>query len=116
MIFITYGNSHPQITYLDEYYLTNAEIDVLTTWGSDMAQNIQSGTMVVELGSGSVFIYWRRHNFETIKLILIQQSPESEDSLRGIGSCWQRNRLLRIGFIAEGAGTYPGCCPPVSKC
>jgi hypothetical protein len=40
---------------LDEYYLTNAEIDVLTTWGSEMAKNIQSGTMVVELGSGSVF-------------------------------------------------------------
>jgi L-histidine Nalpha-methyltransferase / hercynylcysteine S-oxide synthase len=40
---------------LDEYYLTNAEIDVLTTWGKEMAQNIQSGTMVVELGSGFVF-------------------------------------------------------------
>jgi hypothetical protein len=44
----------PQITYLDEYYLTNAEIDVLTKWGTEIAQNIQSGSMVVELGSGSV--------------------------------------------------------------
>lgn len=64
MNFITYGNSHPQITYLDEYYLTNAEIDVLTTWGSEMARNIQSGTMVVELGSGSVLIDWKYHSFE----------------------------------------------------
>lgn len=43
-----------QITYLDEYYLTNAEIDVLKRSATEIAQNIQSGSMVIELGSGSV--------------------------------------------------------------
>ena len=43
-----------QITYLDEYYLTNAEIDVLTKHAAAIAENIQSESMVIELGSGSV--------------------------------------------------------------
>jgi len=43
-----------QITYLDEYYLTNAEIDVLTRSANEIAQNIQSESMVIELGSGFV--------------------------------------------------------------
>ena len=40
------------ITYLDEYYLTNAEIDVLKSYGEQIAQRIQPGSLVVELGSG----------------------------------------------------------------
>ena len=40
------------ITYLDEYYLTNAEIEVLTRHADDIASHIQSGSQVVELGSG----------------------------------------------------------------
>lgn len=50
---------HPsQITYLEEYYLTNAEIDVLTRSASEIAQNIQSESMVIELGSGCVQAYF----------------------------------------------------------
>jgi uncharacterized SAM-dependent methyltransferase len=41
-----------KITYLDEYYLTNAEIDVLTNHADKIAQRIQPGGIVVELGSG----------------------------------------------------------------
>lgn len=40
------------ITYLDEYYLTNAEIEVLTKNALEMAQFIRPGSMLVELGSG----------------------------------------------------------------
>ena len=40
------------ITYLDEYYLTNAEIDVLQAEAQEIAKTIPSGSMVVELGSG----------------------------------------------------------------
>ena len=40
------------ITYLDEYYLTNAEIEVLTTHAAEFAKSISEGSMVVELGSG----------------------------------------------------------------
>jgi uncharacterized SAM-dependent methyltransferase len=45
-----------QITYLEEYYLTNAEIDVLQTSSDSIAKAIPTGSMVVELGSGSVTI------------------------------------------------------------
>jgi L-histidine Nalpha-methyltransferase / hercynylcysteine S-oxide synthase len=41
-----------QITYLDEYYLTGAEIEVLETYASRIAERVPSGSIVVELGSG----------------------------------------------------------------
>ena len=40
------------ITYLEEYYLTNAEIEVLTNHADEIARNICAGSLVVELGSG----------------------------------------------------------------
>ena len=40
------------ITYLDEYYLTNAEIEVLTNHADEMTKHIRAGSLVVELGSG----------------------------------------------------------------
>ena len=41
-----------KITYLEEYYLTNAEIEVLTTYARQIAQRIPDGSMLIELGSG----------------------------------------------------------------
>jgi uncharacterized SAM-dependent methyltransferase len=35
--------------------LTNAEIDVLNQYAGQIARNIQGGSMIVELGSGSVW-------------------------------------------------------------
>ncbi|RFU28267.1 hypothetical protein B7463_g8076, partial [Scytalidium lignicola] len=43
-----------KITYLEEYYLTNAEINVLQTFASSIATAIPSGSMVIELGSGNL--------------------------------------------------------------
>ena len=43
-----------QITYLDEYYLTGQEIEVLTKYAQRMAERIPSNAMLVELGSGYV--------------------------------------------------------------
>ncbi len=43
-----------QITYLEEYYLTNDEIEVLKSSATDIVKNIPSGVMIIELGSGSV--------------------------------------------------------------
>lgn len=40
------------ITYLEEYYPTNAEIEILTNHANVIASRIPAGTMVVELGSG----------------------------------------------------------------
>lgn len=50
-----------QITYLQEYYLTNAEINVLERSAHSIAKAIPSGSMVIELGSGLVlvnYIFW----------------------------------------------------------
>lgn len=40
------------ITYLEEYYLTNAEIEVLTMHAAEITKSIHEGSMIVELGSG----------------------------------------------------------------
>ncbi|KAF9977950.1 hypothetical protein BGZ73_004390 [Actinomortierella ambigua] len=43
-----------EITYLDEYYLTNEEIDVLTKDVDRMIEHIPDNSVVVELGAGSL--------------------------------------------------------------
>ncbi|KIY03944.1 uncharacterized protein Z520_00636 [Fonsecaea multimorphosa CBS 102226] len=43
-----------EITYLDEYYLTNAEIDTLTRHASKIVEQIPPGARLVELGSGNL--------------------------------------------------------------
>lgn len=41
-----------QITYLEEYYLTNAEIEVLESFANNIVERIVEGTRLVEFGSG----------------------------------------------------------------
>jgi uncharacterized SAM-dependent methyltransferase len=43
-----------KITYLDEYYLTNTEIEVLTNHAKRIVERIPENAQLVELGSGSV--------------------------------------------------------------
>ena len=40
------------ITYLEDYYLTNAELEVLITHANNLAKFVSAGSTVVELGSG----------------------------------------------------------------
>lgn len=44
-----------QITYLPEYYLTNAEIDILKNKCHELLPHIPDGSAVIELGAGYVF-------------------------------------------------------------
>lgn len=41
-----------EITYLEEYYLTNTEIGILEEYADRIAERIVDGSVVVELGSG----------------------------------------------------------------
>ena len=41
-----------KITYLEEYYLTNAEIGILENYSDQIAERIEPDSYVVELGSG----------------------------------------------------------------
>ena len=43
-----------KITYLEEYYPTNAEIEVLETHSRRLAEKIPSNAQLLELGSGCV--------------------------------------------------------------
>ena len=41
-----------EITYLEEYYLTNAEIETLTIHAEAIVRLIEPGSQLIELGSG----------------------------------------------------------------
>jgi uncharacterized SAM-dependent methyltransferase len=41
-----------KITYLEEYYLTNTEIEVLERYAGNIAQKIKPNSIILELGSG----------------------------------------------------------------
>lgn len=41
-----------KITYLQEYYLTNTEIEVLERYAENIAQKIKPNSIILELGSG----------------------------------------------------------------
>ncbi|RCH99832.1 hypothetical protein CU097_014817 [Rhizopus azygosporus] len=43
-----------QITYLDEYYLTNAELDILQRKANELAARLENGSMIFELGAGAL--------------------------------------------------------------
>lgn len=58
------------ITYLDEYYLTNAEIEVLNRYAADIARMISPGSRIIELGSG--------YESAPVASIAILQSPDTE--------------------------------------
>ncbi|KAK6501916.1 hypothetical protein TWF481_009735 [Arthrobotrys musiformis] len=42
------------ITYVDDYYLTNAEIEVLSTYADEIAARVPNGALLIELGSGNL--------------------------------------------------------------
>ncbi|KAG9303392.1 hypothetical protein G9A89_013718 [Geosiphon pyriformis] len=43
-----------EITYLEEYYLTNAEIDILTRKVDQIVEYVKNGSVIIELGAGSL--------------------------------------------------------------
>jgi L-histidine Nalpha-methyltransferase / hercynylcysteine S-oxide synthase len=45
-----------EITFLDEYYLTNAEIEVLKAYSDSIAEAVPSGVQMIELGSGYAIV------------------------------------------------------------
>lgn len=40
------------ITYLDEYYLTGAEIDILKRKADEVVSRLKDGSVIIELGAG----------------------------------------------------------------
>lgn len=43
-----------KITYTDDYYLTNCEIDIFKRYGAEMTDYVTDGSILVELGVGFV--------------------------------------------------------------
>lgn len=47
-----------KITYLQEYYLTNAEIQVLSDHADEIVQNLPENVQLLELGSGYAISFY----------------------------------------------------------
>jgi uncharacterized SAM-dependent methyltransferase len=56
-----------EITYLDEYYLTEEEIAILEQYADRIADRIPDGSLIVELGSG--YVNFTKLTFFTILLL-----------------------------------------------
>ncbi|KAI9301601.1 hypothetical protein BJ944DRAFT_243125 [Cunninghamella echinulata] len=41
-----------QITYLNEYYLTDCEANILERYADELADRVKNGTVLIELGAG----------------------------------------------------------------
>lgn len=111
-----------QITYLDEYYLTNDEIELLKKHSVEIAATIPDGAMVIELGSGYVHALNAVCPPRDSELLdrrasglfpvmdgdtnAMQQSPQGLSPPAGVRGRPQIHRLLRSGSLQEGAGAY----------
>ncbi|CAG8601947.1 3506_t:CDS:2, partial [Dentiscutata heterogama] len=81
-----------KITYIDEYYLTNCEIDILNKYVDQLTEHIASGSSLIELGAGSLRktqiilnnLEKKRKNITYYALDLMEQ--ELNKSLASLGS------------------------------
>lgn len=68
-----------EITYLKEYYLTNAEIEVLENHSSEIAKLVPAGSLLLELGSGYVLASKSSHNPPPITMAVARGTPKIAD-------------------------------------
>ncbi|KAI9723969.1 MAG: hypothetical protein M1812_000687 [Candelaria pacifica] len=89
------------ITYLEQYYLTNAEIEILKAHAHAIAQQVEPGSMVIELGSGNL----RKVN------ILLQALEKSRKSVEYYALDLSLPELERtLSAIPKGTYKYVKCC------
>ncbi|KAI9776912.1 MAG: hypothetical protein M1835_005376 [Candelina submexicana] len=89
------------ITYLDQYYLTNAEIEVLKTHAHTVVQQIEPGSMVIELGSG---------NLRKVS-ILLEALEKSQKPVEYYALDLSLPELERtLSAIPKGTYKYVKCC------
>lgn len=98
-----------EITYLDQYYLTGQEIELLEQYAERIAERIPNGSMVVELGSGYVANPFSSNGrLSCRRLNLTQEPSQDQDTIGRPGEGRKGRVLLRIGLDARGAGPYSG--------
>ncbi|KAI8072481.1 hypothetical protein BC940DRAFT_330631 [Gongronella butleri] len=95
-----------KITYLDDYYLTNAELSILRDQADNIADRVQDGTVIIELGAGSLrktelilqAMEQKQRHVTYFALDLDQQ--ELERSLSSLGRGYRYVKLMGL------LGTY----------
>ncbi|KAK6340627.1 hypothetical protein TWF696_008951 [Orbilia brochopaga] len=89
-----------EITYVEDYYLTNAEIEVLTTNAAEIAAAVPDGALLVELGSGNL----RKVN------ILLQALEAAQKSISYFALDLSRPELERtFSQLPNGGFRYVRC-------
>ncbi|KAL1919392.1 uncharacterized protein VTP21DRAFT_2085 [Calcarisporiella thermophila] len=106
-----------EITYLEEYYLTNAEINVLENYVDEIQQYVKDGSALIELGAGSLrktqlvlkAVEKKCKNITYYALDVMQQ--ELEKSLASLGS-FSNIRLVGLLGTYEDGIAYCSKLPP----
>jgi hypothetical protein len=84
-----------KITYLEEYYLTNAEIEVLETHSRRLVERIPSNAQLLELGSGYVVFPPFIGSNQLLQYLTPSQKPsENRNPPSRVRACRQTCRLL----------------------
>ncbi|CAG8451069.1 12395_t:CDS:2 [Ambispora gerdemannii] len=97
-----------QITYLDEYYLTNCEIDILNRKVDDIIAYIKDGSAIIELGAGSlrktqlVLESLERNKKDITYYALDLMENELQKSLSSLGSFSNVTLMGLLGTYEEG--------------
>ncbi|KAG4065237.1 hypothetical protein HA402_012679 [Bradysia odoriphaga] len=100
-----------EITRLEEYYLTNAERSILQDHADELASRVNSGTIIVELGSGSltktqlILRAMERNKKRVTYYALDLNKNELERSLSSLGGHFKYVQL--VGLL----GTYDQAIP-----
>jgi uncharacterized SAM-dependent methyltransferase len=84
-----------KITYLEEYYLTNAEIEVLETHSRRLVERIPSNAQLLELGSGYVVFPGVTRSNQLLRDLTPSQKPsKNRNPASRVRACRKARRLL----------------------
>ncbi|KAI8332910.1 hypothetical protein BC941DRAFT_402124 [Chlamydoabsidia padenii] len=104
-----------QITYLDDYYLTNAERAILETHADELADKVKDNSIIIELGAGSlrktelILKAIEKKKKHVIYYALDLDQHELTKSLSSLGG--QFNHVQLVGLL----GTYEQGIPWLSQ-
>ncbi|ORX58724.1 hypothetical protein DM01DRAFT_1318138 [Hesseltinella vesiculosa] len=104
-----------KITYLDDYYLTEAEQSILKVQADNLADRVKEGSVIIELGAGSlrktelILQAIEKKQRHVVYYALDLDQRELEKSLSSLGDGYRYVKLMGL------LGTYDQGIPWLSK-
>ncbi|KAG2222480.1 hypothetical protein INT45_013393 [Circinella minor] len=94
-----------EITHLDDYYLTNAEMEILKEHADQLAARLHDGSVIIELGAGSLrktSLILQAIERQQLKVTYYALDLDQQELERSLGSLGEFNHVRLMGLL----GTY----------